>query len=151
VNSHSPADMPPQERMLQMGRMLDELGARPDVLAQLQAALTGWDQKRFRDVLDPFVGGPPVPPDLCDPYVRVIVAILKPPKFVRQCMWVHRRLTAGEREEIAIATAKPANADRLLATLEKLGLVKCSWVPVDQTQYVEVDKFVQGVCPWGTF
>jgi len=140
--------------MLGMGKMLDELGARPDVLAGLQAALARWDQKTFRDILVPIAGGLPVPPDLCDPYVRVIVGILRPPKFKRECVWVHRRLTAGEREEIAIATANTANAadaDRLLATLEKLGLVKCSLVPVDQTEYLEVDKFVQGVCPWGTF
>jgi hypothetical protein len=38
----------------------------------------------------------------------------------------------------------------MLEALERMGFIKCEWVRRDRTSLVEIDKFVQGMCPPGT-
>jgi len=140
-----------QDRMRGAAELLTTLGERPESLGDLRGALDALDPSRFRRVLHETLGGLEVPPDRCDPYVRVIVTILKPPKFVRRCEWVFKRLEPAEGATLADSVAGGMSAERLTEVLEALGIIKCEWVPEDQSQTLEVDKFVQGVCPPGTF
>ena len=140
-----------QIRMRGAAELLTALGERPEPLGELRGALDDLDPSRFRQTLRETLGGFEVPPDLCDPYVRVIVTIVKPPKFVRRCEWVAKRLEPEDGAKLADGVAGGASAERLIEILEALGLIKCEWVREDQNETLEVDKFVRGVCPPGTF
>ncbi len=140
-----------QDRMRGAAELLTTLSERPEPLGELRGALDELDPSRFGGVLRETLGGFEVPPDKCDPYVRVIVTILKPPKFVRRCEWVAKRLEPQDGATLAESVAGGATAERLTELLEALGLIKCEWVPESQSQTLEVDKFVRGVCPPGTF
>ena len=139
-----------QDRMRGAGELLTRLGERPEPLGELRDALDRYDASRFREVLEknvPFE----VPPDRCDPYVRVIVEIVKPPKFVRHCEWVFKPLPAADGATMAESISGGISAENLTELLLARGYLECKWVREDQNQFLEVDKFVQGVCPPGTY
>jgi hypothetical protein len=139
-----------RERAVEAGELLIKLGENPEALRDLRAALDSADVERFRTALENGLGFAP-PGDKCDPYVRVIIAIVKPPKLVRRCVWVYRGLEPAEGERLAEAVASGAQADRLVDVLEALGLIRCTWERENQDELIAVDKFVQGMCPPGTF
>jgi hypothetical protein len=140
-----------QDRVRGAAELLTQLAERPEPLGELRGALDSLDVSRFRKTLGEVLGGFEPPPDRCDPYVRVIVTILKPPKFVRRCEWVVKRLEAGDGATLAEAVSGGISAEKLTELLEALGLIKCEWVRENQNETLEVDKFVQGLCPPGTF
>jgi len=150
MNDHSPVPEI-QDRMRGAGELLSRLSERPEPLGELRGALDNLDLSRFRKALGEGLGGLEVPPDKCDPYVRVIVTILKPPKFVRRCEWVPRLVAPEEGAGLAGSVSGGISAEKLTELLEALGLIKCEWVREDQNEILEVDKFVQGICPPGTF
>jgi hypothetical protein len=140
-----------QERMLEAGELLRKLGEEPDAIGELRAALDAEDLERFRSALERGLGGFAPPPDKCDPYVRVVIATVKPPKYVRRCAWVYQGLEPAEGERLAEAVATGISAERLSAVLEALGLIRCTWERESQDEVLVLDKFVQGMCPPGTF
>jgi hypothetical protein len=140
-----------QERMLEAGDLLHKLGEAPEALGELRAALDAEDLGRFRAALEEGLGGFAPPPDKCDPYVRVVIAILKPPKYVRRCVWVYQSLEPAQGERLAEAVATGISAERLIEVLEGLGLIRCTWERESQDELLVLDKFVQGMCPPGTF
>jgi hypothetical protein len=140
-----------QEHMRGAGELLLELSDRPDTLGELRDALDALDLGRFRQGLGEGLGGLQPPDDMCDPYVRVIVTILKPPKYVRRCEWVFKRLEPADGEQIANAVSGGISAEALTEQLEARGLLRCWWERQDQNETLEVDKFVQGICPPGTY
>ena len=140
-----------QDRMMEIGNLLLRLAERPEALTEMTEAFDAQDPERFRRVADDVLGSFEFPPAKCDPYVRVIVTILKPPKFVRQCEWVYQNLSLSAGGELSTAVVSGADADRMIELLERLGLIKCKWVLEQRTEVLEVDKFVQGICPPGTF
>jgi hypothetical protein len=139
-----------QERMRELGGLLSRVAEDPDAVRELGASFAERDPRRFRDVLDRTLGGFELPGDKCDPYVRVFIEILEPPEFVRVCTWVAQATKIDHAESNAIVEALPAS-DALLAALERAGLVKCEWVRKERSTILEVNKFVQGICPPGTF
>jgi hypothetical protein len=140
-----------QERMRESGELLLKLSESPDTLAELRGALDAFDLQRFREALDRGLGGFAPPGDKCDPYVRVFITILKPPKYVRRCEWVFKRLEQDGGEQLANAVSAGISAEDLTDLLEAIGLLRCWWEPESQDEILEVNKFVQGVCPPGTF
>ena len=139
-----------QERIRELGGILSRLAEDPDAIRELGASFKERDPGRFKEVLDRTLGGFEYPGDKCDPYVRVLIAILEPPEFVRVCTWVGSASNIDRGESKAIVEALSAS-DALLAALERAGLVKCEWVRKERWTILEVDKFVQGICPPGTF
>jgi len=62
------------------------------------------------------------------------------------------RSAANRRRRLHPAkVAQGAEAEWLLERLIRLGLVECQWVRVEQMDVLEAKKFVQGMCPPGTF
>jgi hypothetical protein len=140
-----------QERMLGAGELLLKLGENPEALGELRAALDADDLERFRAALDEGLGGFSPPPDKCDPYVRVVITIAKPPKYVRRCTWVGQSLEAAQGQQLAKAVSAGLSAEPLIALLEALGLIRCRWERESQDEVIVAEKFVQGMCPPGTF
>lgn len=140
-----------QDRMHGAGELLLRLSESPDALGELRGALDAYDLKRFRAALDEGLGGFRPSPDKCDPYVRVIITIVKPPKYVRRCEWIYKRLEPAEGQQLADAVSAGISAEALTDLLEALGLIRCWWERESQDEIIEVDKFVQGVCPPGSF
>jgi hypothetical protein len=140
-----------QDRMRGAAELLTRLVEQPEPLSELRSALDSLDASRFRKVLQESLGDFKPPPDRCDPYVRVIATIVKPPKFVRRCEWVAKRLRPEDGATLAESVASGISAGKLTELLEALGLIKCEWVREDQNEILQVDKFVQGICPPGTF
>jgi hypothetical protein len=97
------------------------------------------------------LGGIKPPGDKCDPYVTVYITMLRPAKFVRRCTWKVQSLQPPEGQQLAEVVAPGAEAEWLLERLIRLGLVECQWVRVEQMDVLEAKKFVQGMCPPGTF
>lgn len=150
MNDHSPVPEI-QDRMRGAGELLTRLSEQREPLGELRSALDRLDASRFRKALAESLGDFKPPPDRCDPYVRVIATIVKPPKFVRRCEWVAKRLQPEEGATLAESVAGGMSAGKLTELLEALGLIKCEWVREDQNEILEVDKFIQGICPPGTF
>jgi hypothetical protein len=97
------------------------------------------------------LGGIKPPGDKCDPYVTVYVTMFRPAKFVRRCTWKLQSLQPLEGQQLAEVVAQGAEAEWLLEQLIRLGLVECQWVREEQMDVLEVKRFVQGMCPPGTF
>jgi hypothetical protein len=138
-----------QDRMREMAGLLQRLGEQPELIAELDAALDARDLDRFRGALE--LGGIKPPGEKCDPYVTVYITMLKPAKFIRRCTWKVQKLQPQEGQQLAEAVADGAEAERLLELLIRLGLVECQWVRVEQMDVLEAKRFVQGMCPPGTF
>jgi hypothetical protein len=138
-----------QQRISEFAEVLQRLGDRSEVIADLDAALTARDLDRFRAALD--VGGIRPPGDKCDPYVTAIIVLLKPARLVRRCFWKVQALQPTEGERLAEAVVGGVQAERILEILLKLGLIECHWVREEQIDLLEVRRFVQGMCPPGTF
>jgi hypothetical protein len=127
-----------QQRFGELVEVLQRLGDQPQTIADLDAALNARDLDRFRAALD--VGGIRPPGDKCDPYVTALIVLLKPARLVRRCFWKVQTLQPTEGE-----------AERMLEILLELGLVECHWVREEHIDLLEVKRFVQGMCPPGTF
>ena len=140
-----------RERMLGAGKMLLQLGKQPEAVRQFRAAIDAEDLEGFQAAFERGLGGFDVPPDRCDPYIRVVVAIVRPPRFVRRCVWVYQSLAPIQGKQLAEVLAPGVAADRLIEVLESLGLVVCTWERENQDDVIIADKFVQGMCPPGTF
>ena len=139
-----------QERMAEAGQMLLRLAEQPDTLGELSAALDAWDVDRFRRALE--LGGISPPGDKCDPYITVFVVLLKKPgRWVERCTWVIQRLERQTGQQLAEAVVDGAEAVRMIEILKALGLISCTWVWEDSFDIVQAKKFVQGMCPPGTF
>jgi hypothetical protein len=138
-----------QQRIGELGEVLQRLGDRPQIIADLDAALNARDLDRFRAALE--VGGIRPPGDKCDPYVTALIVLLKPARFVRRCFWKVQTLQPTEGERLAEAVVGGARAERILEILLELGLIECHWVREEQIDLLEVKRFVQGMCPPGTF
>ena len=138
-----------QERMRGAGEILLKLSENADVVANLRGSLDNDDLRHFRATL--FDGLGELPPDKCNPYVQVVITILKPPKYVRRCEWVPRLVDAAEGEEIAVAVRGGIDPEAFRDLLERLGLIRCWWERQNQDEIIIADKFVQGICPPGSF
>jgi hypothetical protein len=138
-----------QERIRGAGLLLLELSENTDAVANLRGSIDNDDLRHFRSTLFNAVGD--LPPDKCNPYVQVIVTILKPPKFVRRCEWVPRLVDPDEGEQIASAVRNGIDEEAFRDLLERLGLIRCSWERRSQDEIIIADKFVQGICPPGSF
>src|SRR5438067_946330 len=99
ANDESIGDI--QERIRGAGLLLLDLSENTDAVANLRGSIDNDDLRHFRSTLFNAVGD--LPPDKCNPYVQVIITILKPPKFVRRCEWVPRLVDPDEGEQIAAA------------------------------------------------
>lgn len=142
-----------QERMQELGKLLSQLADDQEAVRDLADAFSAGDPVRFKTVLERTFGGFPLPADKCDPYVRGFILVIEPPEFVRVCTWVRTTssITELQSEEIVRTVSGEIASDRLLELLERLGLIKCEWVRQERTDIREINKFVQGVCPPGTF
>jgi hypothetical protein len=138
-----------QERFAELGGLLSRMAERPDLIEELDRAFAADDVDAFRRALD--LGGFGPPPDKCNPYVTVYVKILRPPKLVERCRWVPTVLTLDDSTQLAEQVRPGIDADRLTELLKRLGLIVCEWVWEDQDEVIKVDKFVQGMCPPGSF
>jgi hypothetical protein len=140
-----------QNRMEELGRLLSQVAENREAVAELAAAYAAREPERFKAVLERTIGFP-FPADKCDPYVRGFILVIEPPKFVRVCTWVEREgvFTAEEANQIVDTVSGGAAPARMLEALERMGFIKCEWVRRDRTSLVEIDKFVQGMCPPGT-
>jgi hypothetical protein len=119
---------------------------QPKVLEQIRQTLKLGDVEGFSTaVLGNWREFDIVPPaDKCDPYVTVYVEVISPPTYVQECHWVFREAPAGTiRYDGAIAGLK--------ADLIARGFLECKWVRQDPDTVLVVKKFVQGICPPGTF
>jgi hypothetical protein len=138
-----------QERMRGAGNLLLELSKNADAVANLRGSLDNDDLRHFRSTLFNALGD--LPPDRCNPYVQVIITILKPPKYVRVCEWVPRLVDPDEAEQIAGTLRGGIDVEAFTDLLERLGLISCRWERQDQNEIIVADKFVQGICPPGSF
>ena len=138
-----------QQRFGELVEVLQRLGDQPQTIADLDAALNARDLDRFRAALD--VGGIRPPGDKCDPYVTALIVLLKPARLVRRCFWKVQALQPTEGERLAEAVVGGVQAERILEILLRLGLIECHWVREEQIDLLEVRRFVQGMCPPGTF
>ena len=139
------------ERATEVGNLLLRLGEDPESLEGLARAFDEGNPAAFREILFRNLGGIEPPPDKCDPYVRVAILVIKEPKLVRKCEWVGKTLDALEGEQLSKAVVNGISSEDLTRILVKLGLVECYWVVEHQSDPVIINKFVQGVCPPGTF
>jgi hypothetical protein len=139
------------ERATEVGNLLLRLGEDPESLEGLARAFDEGDATAFREILFRNLDGIELPPDKCDPYVRVAILVTKEPKVVRKCEWVGRILDSIEGEQLSKAVVNGISSEHLTDLLVKLGLVKCYWVVEHQSDPAIINKFVQGVCPPGTF
>jgi hypothetical protein len=138
-----------QQRIGELVEVLQRLGDRPQIIADLDAALDARDLDQFRAAME--VGGIRPPGDKCDPYVTALIVVLKPARLVRRCFWKAQTLQPTEGEQLAQAVVGGAEAERMLEILLELGLIECHWVREEQMDLLEVKRFVQGMCPPGTF
>jgi hypothetical protein len=81
----------------------------------------------------------------------VIITILKPPKYVRRCEWVPRLVDPDEGEQFAAAVRKGIDEEAFRDLLERFGLLRCWWERQSQDEITIADKFMQGICPPGSF
>ena len=129
--------------------LIQRLGEQPEVALELSAAFKDRDLDRFRHSLK--LGGIEPPPDKCDPYVTVYLVVLGAATLVRRCKWTSRTLSPVEGQQLAEFVARGVSAERLSEHLIRFGLIECEWVREDQANFVEMRKFVQGMCPDSTF
>jgi hypothetical protein len=80
-----------------------------------------------------------------------LVEKIKPPKLVRRCIWVNQSVAPDKGQLLANAVVSGIEGDRLIELLEARGLITCTWVRESQSEVLIADKFVQGICPPGTF
>jgi hypothetical protein len=149
LNDESVQDI--QERMRGAGELLLRLSENPEVLGDLRGSLDREDLSHFRAMFHEGLGGFEMPPDKCNPYVQVVITILKPPKYVRRCEWVPRLVDPAEGEEIALAVRGGIDPEAFRDLLDRLGLIRCWWERESQDEIIVADKFVQGMCPPGSF
>jgi len=138
-----------RERFQECGKILLSLAEEPNRIEELLAAVEQWNQPRFRAVLGSIEFS--LPPEKCDPYVRVFVLLLKPPKFHEECKWKNQEISPTKGMQLGTAIASGADADRMVAVLKQLGLIECVTVREDQDELIKESKFVQGMCPPGTY
>jgi hypothetical protein len=138
------------ERVQWLSRALDALNQRPGTLERLQSALRSDDVKGFTSTLMGHWGEFDLQPpaDKCDPYVTGYLFVLKEPEFVYVCTWVGPAQIQAPDTETYQASGTAA---QVLDWLVKKGYFECAWVLKNQSELVVLKKFVQGICPPGTF
>jgi len=60
-------------------------------------------------------------------------------------------LTIDDGAWLAEQVQRGVDAERLTEILKALGFIVCEWVWEDQDEVIKADKFVQGMCPPGSF
>jgi len=138
-----------RERFQECGKLLLSLAEEPNRIEELLAAVEQWNQPRFRAVLGSIEFN--LPPEKCDPYVRVFVLLLKPPKFHEECKWKRQMISPDTGAQLGAAFVGGLEADQVIALLKQLGLIECVMVREEQHELIKESKFVQGICPPGTY
>jgi len=150
----------PIDHLTEIGKALVSLGESPDAARELRAAFDRDDHSALSDILGRL--GIEPPGDLCYPYVTILIAVTTY-KWVRHCWWVPGRPKVeagmeGEEEErergdvdIRDYLVSPIDTAKLLELLQKLGYIKCEWRLERNAELKKLEKFVQGMCPPGTF
>lgn len=135
-----------------LSRAVSALNENPDVQTRLTDALRRDDPKMFGRVLSDHWQkyGLEPPADQCDPYVTAYVFVLQQPEIVQVCTWVGPvAISTGSSTPTLSFTG---TSQALLQWLIAQGLVQCTWVVKNQGAELQVvKKFVQGICPPGTF
>lgn len=141
-----------RERVEWLSRAVNALKESPNVQQRLTEALRRDDPRTFAKVLTEHWQkyGIEPPADKCDPYVTAYVFVLQQPEIVQVCTWVGP-------VSISLPSSGPTlnfsgTSLALLQWLIAQGLVQCTWVVKNQGAELQVvKKFVQGICPPGTF
>jgi len=137
------------ERFAELGGQLSRMAEHPKLLVELHRAFVADDVRGFRRALDRGGFGPP--PDKCNPYITIIIRILRPPRLVERCYLVPRLLADDEVVAMAEQLRPGIDATTLTELFKKFRLVVCHWEWEEQDDGLTVEKFVQGVCPPGSF
>lgn len=140
----------PTDHLTEIGQALIRLGENRDAIPELRAALDRDDHGALTDILGRL--GIEPPGDLCYPYVTVLILVMTC-SWVRHCTWVPRppKGEPQEGEDVRESLASPIDGDQLLQILQKLGYLRCDWRLECGYEFKRLEKFVQGMCPPGTF
>jgi hypothetical protein len=90
------------------------------------------------------------PPDKCDPYVTGYVFVVKEPEVVEVCTLTSKAMITLPSGSATTYTFS-GNSTALWEWLKAKGLVQCHYELKSQNELVVIKKFVQGICPPGTF
>jgi hypothetical protein len=133
-----------------LSRAISALLESPDVHEQILDTFRRDDPEAFgRTVTEHWRKYDLQPPkDQCYPYTNVYVFTLQPLTLVQRCWWVPPPGWTGAN----IEWTPPPPDEATLQSLIEQGLVQCRWDTVaPQAELKVAKKFVQGVCPPGTF
>jgi hypothetical protein len=162
-----------RQRFEWVTRAIRHLSENPDVHDRLTDAFRRNDTKMFAKVLTEHWRkyGIEPPPDKCDPYTTVYVFVAWPTLGVRRCQWTAKAYPSlSPRTPIPPPTPRtptpptptppplpsplppepPQTDEALLQQWIAHGFVVCKWV-VHEAEFRTIKKFVEGVCPPGTF
>lgn len=139
-----------EERIEWLDGALGEVRKKPQLRARLEKELERGDVEAFSETLLGHWRELEIEPpgDKCDPYVTAYVTVFRPPEAEYVCTWIGPVSIAGGGTQNINVSGTPAKALQMLIAL---GLVRCEWVLKSQAQVLEIKKFVQGICPPGTF
>ena len=145
-----------RQRVEWLSRATRALNESPAVHERMMDAFRRDDPKTFAKVVTEHWRkyGIEPPADKCDPYVYSYVFVLRPPELVQRCEWVHQ-ISAPSSSTVSKApamTPPTGTSQAILNWLVGQGLVQCRWVLEKQEAELQIiKKFVQGICPPGTF
>jgi hypothetical protein len=141
-----------QERMRELSGLLAHLGDDPEAVTDLATSFTARDPERFKAVLERTFPEFAPPPDKCDPYVRTYISLIEPPECKDVCTWRDGAvLSDPEAQQITAAATTGASSQHLRDLLIALGIIHCERVCKERSAVLEVDLFVQGICPPGSY
>jgi hypothetical protein len=128
----------------EMGQLLAELEAKPEVIREASDAIARDDPARFKKALRTGLSDFHPSQKTCDAKIRTVYVLLAPGH--QECRWV----AGGRHGTVEPLTGNGAQlskvtADQMLKHMIELGYVECEWVPAD---VMKVKVFVNGVCPW---
>ena len=134
-----------------LSRAINALIESPQVHERITEAFRRDDSKTFARVLTEHWRkyGIEPPADKCDPYVASYAFAVRPPNLVQRCYF-----TLAPASSSTPTTFKPPSgtSQAILQWLIANGLVQCTWVWEKQEAELQViKKFVEGICPPGTF
>lgn len=130
-----------QQRFRRVGELLQQLSSDRDAIRELSDAVDGNEPKRFREALQRAIPNFDPPSVLCDPYIRTVLTLTRR----WECTLVP--YATIHNQELAKAVAAGVSSSVFLEYLRRFGYVTCKWVSDPK----QVDDFVSGVCPGGTF
>lgn len=143
-----------------LGNTLIRFSENRDAVLELREAFEQDDPARFADVFSRMGFEPPG--DICDPYVTILILVVTY-RWVRECKWVFvpgkpkfPQEETGQTEEEQMqdfvnTSALPFDPQKWFDQLQKLGYFRCTWRLERDWEFVKIDRFVQGMCPPGTF